>query len=502
MIKSSLIKNFMRFVVTGLFLLLSASVFAQLEIDQPIMHNMVLQRGKPLILSGKALPSNTVKIHNAENKTYTTISDQKGFWKIEIPSHAASLKPFSLLVFTTKDSLQFKELLWGDVWVCTGQSNMEFALKSELHYQKELPIVTNQNIRVYNPVYIGKNRYANPYPDAISQSITPSNFYQGVWQTLDSISAPSFSAIGYYFAKIVAQKTGVPIGIINVSVGGSPIEAWMSKASLLSDAAFSKKINDSWLTNDYLPVWIRQRGKENIGLTNLNGNHAFKPAFLYDAAIVPLSKLKIAGILWYQGESNAQEMERVDEYAALQEKMIASYRSAWGLKNLPFYFVQISSIDSANYKSHHWQQFRAAQFDALLKGHHVGMAVSMDKGAKNDVHPTNKKDIAQRLANTALHDIYGYLKSPTLTKPIRIAYANKQVVVTFNNPLQTIDGAAPKGFSLDGIHEASYVIKDNKAIIKTPSKPELLYFGFAPYTSANLVDKEGNPIPAFILPVQ
>jgi sialate O-acetylesterase len=138
----------MRFVVTGLFLLLSASVFAQLEIDQPIMHNMVLQRGKPLILSGKALPSNTVNIHIAENKTYTTISDQKGFWKIEIPSHAASLKPFSLLVFTTTDSLQFKELLWGDVWVCTGQSNMEFALKSELHYQKELPIVTNQNIRV------------------------------------------------------------------------------------------------------------------------------------------------------------------------------------------------------------------------------------------------------------------------------------------------------------------------------------------------------------------
>jgi hypothetical protein len=98
--------------------------------------------------------------------------------------------------------------------------------------------------------------------------------------------------------------------------------------------------------------------------------------------------------------------------------------------------------------------------------------------------------------------MYGYLKSPTLTKPIRIAYANKQVVVTFNNPLQTIDGAMPKGFSLDGIHEASYVIKENKAVIKTPSKPARLYFGFSPYTSANLVDKEGIPIPAFILPVQ
>jgi sialate O-acetylesterase len=492
----------MRFVVTSFFLLLSASVFAQLEVDQSVMHKMVLQRGEPLILSGKALPSNAVKISIGEIKTYTTVSNQNGFWKIEIPSHTASVKPFSLVVFTRTDSLQFRDLLWGDVWVCAGQSNMEFALKSELHYQKELPIVINQNIRVYNPVYIGKNRYANPYPDTIRQSITSTNFYQGVWQTLDSISAPSFSAIGYYFAKIVAQTTGVPIGIINVSVGGSPIEAWMSKASLESDTAFSKKINGSWLTNDYLPVWIRQRGKENIGLTNLNGNHAFKPSFLYDAAIEPLSKLKIAGMLWYQGESNAQELQRVEEYASLQEKMIASYRSAWGLKNLPFYFVQLSSIDSANYKSHHWQQFRAVQFEALQKGHHVGMVVSMDKGAKNDVHPTNKKDIAQRLANTVLHDMYGYLKSPTLTKPIRIAYANEEVVVTFNNPLQTIDGAMPKGFSLDGIHEVNYVIMGNKAIIKTPSKPARLYFGFSPYTSANLVDKEGIPIPAFILPVQ
>jgi sialate O-acetylesterase len=492
----------MRFVVTSLLLLLSACVFAQLEIDQPIMHKMVLQRGKPLILSGKVLPSNPVKIHIGENKTYNTVSDQNGFWKIEIPSHAASVKSFSLVVFTKTDSLQFKDLLWGDVWVCAGQSNMEFALKSELHYQKELPIVANQNIRVYNPVYIGKNRYANPYPDAIRQTITPSNFYEGVWQILDSISAPSFSAIGYYFAKIVAQKTGVPIGIINVSVGGSPIEAWMSNASLINDATFSKKINNSWLTNDYLPVWIRQRGIENIGLTNLNGNHAFKPTFLYDAAIVPLSKLKIAGILWYQGESNAQEIERVVEYAALQEKMIASYRSAWGLKNLPFYFVQLSSIDSANYKSHHWQQFRAAQFDALQNGHHVGMAVSMDKGAKNDVHPTNKKDIAQRLASFALHDIYGFANAATITKPFYVEYKNGFISISFNNRIQTLDGAVPKGFSLDGIHEASYIIMGNKAVIKTPSKSALLYFGFSPYTSANLVDKEGTPIPAFILPVQ
>lgn len=269
-----------------------------------------------------------------------------------------------------------------------------------------------------------------------------------------------------------------------------------------SDTAFSKKLSDSWLTNNYLPVWIRQRGVENIGLSNVNGNHAFKPTFLYDAAVVPLSKLKAAGILWYQGESNAQEMERVEEYAALQDKMVASFRKAWGQINLPFYFVQLSSIDTAKYKSHYWQQFRSVQLDAFNKGHHMGMVVSMDKGAKNDVHPTDKKSIAQRLANFALHDNYGFANAATITKPIHVEYKNGFVSISFNNQLQVPDNVVPKGFSLDGISEIEYTIKGSVVQIKSALKPQQIYFGFSPYTSANLVDKQGVPIPAFIWTVK
>ncbi|MFM6969208.1 MAG: sialate O-acetylesterase [Sediminibacterium sp.] len=491
----------MRYALLCLLMLICLGGITQLSVDQPIMNDMVLQRGKPLLLSGKSKPNGNVKIymgaaHKSEHN-YVAAANNKGEWKITIPAHAASFHAFTIAIYSHTDSIVYNNLLWGDVWLCAGQSNMEFPLKNEMHYKLELPIMQNPAIRMYNPNYIGKNRYANPYPDSVKRSLTASKFYNGSWQILDSLAAPGFSAIGYYFAKIIAQKVKVPIGIINVSVGGSPIEAWMSEPSLIANKNFSNKINGSWLTNNNLPVWIRQRGIENIGITNTNGNHAFKPGFLYEAAIRPLSLLPITGILWYQGESNAQEMERVNEYEALQSIMINSYRNAWRQTKLPFYFVQLSSIDTAKYKSHFWQAFRAVQYNAFKNGHDIGMAISMDIGAKNDVHPTNKKLVAERLANWALQKQYAIKDMPTITKLVGVTCQNNQVVVTFSGQVQVLNNQIPLGFSLDGITEAAYTIKDNVVFISASAKPKEVYFGFSPYTSANLVDKDGVPIPAF-----
>lgn len=491
----------MRYALLCLLMLICLGGIAQLSVDQPIMNDMVLQRGKLLLLSGKSTPNGKVKINigaaQKSEHTYVSAVNNKGEWKITIPAHAASFHAFTIAIYSYTDSIVYNNLLWGDVWLCAGQSNMEFPLKNEMHYKSELPIMQNPAIRMYNPSYIGKNRYANPYSDSVKRSLTASKFYNGSWQILDSVAAPGFSAIGYYFAKIIAQKVKVPIGIINVSVGGSPIEAWMSEASLLANKNFSNKINGSWLTNNNLPVWIRQRGIENIGITNTNGNHAFKPGFLYEAAIQPLSLLPITGILWYQGESNAQEMERVNEYEALQSIMIDSYRKAWSQTKLPFYFVQLSSIDTAKYKSHFWQAFRAVQYNAFKNGHDIGMVASMDIGAKNDVHPTNKKLVAERLANWALQKQYAIKGVPTITKLVGVTYQNNQVVVAFSSQVQVLNNQTPLGFSLDGITEAAYTIKDNVVFISASAKPKEVYFGFSPYTSANLVDKDGVPIPSF-----
>lgn len=491
----------MRTTLLCLLLLYCAGSVAQLSVHQPLMDHMVLQRGKLLFLSGMSKPTSKVQISINEKRNdkavYTTTATSAGYWEITIPAHEASFNSFDIYIVSNEGSIVYKDILWGDVWLCAGQSNMEFPLKNEMHFKAELPIKNNPAIRLYNPSYIGKNRYSNPYPDSIKQTLTASNFYKGEWQILDSVAAPSFSAIGYYFSKIIAQKVKVPIGIINISVGGSPIEAWMSEASLLANRNFSNKITGSWLTNNSLPMWIRQRGIENIGIADSNGNHAFKPGFLYDAAIQPLSLLPITGILWYQGESNAQEMARVHEYEALQSTMIDSYRKAWRQSKLPFYFVQLSSIDTAKYKSHFWQVFRAVQYNAFINGHNIGMVASMDLGAKNDVHPTNKKRVAERLANWALQKQYAFKDAPTITTPISVIYQNNKVIIKFNSELHAPINQTPLGFSLDGITEAAYTIKDNTVFIQAATKPKKIYYGFLPYTSANLVDNQGIPLAAF-----
>lgn len=168
------------------------------------------------------------------------------------------------------------------------------------------------------------------------------------------------SAVAYYFAKAIVEKENIPVGIINLSIGGAPIETFISKEALRRNEKFASKVSGNWLENESLPEWIRQRGKENVG-NNANGfkddlglNHAYKPGFAYACGIEPLLAFSIKGIIWYQGESNSLEKEKVEEYRALLHLMIGDYRIKWKQPDMPFYWVQLSSIDTANYQSKLW----------------------------------------------------------------------------------------------------------------------------------------------------
>lgn len=168
------------------------------------------------------------------------------------------------------------------------------------------------------------------------------------------------SAVGYYFGKEIMTTQGIPIGLINISIGGAPLESFISKKTLRNSRQFFEKVKGEWLTNDALPVWIRERGSQNIsGIKDCpkdeNGNnHSYKPGFAYQSGIKPIINLPIKGILCYQGESNAQEVERVNEYGALSVLMVNDFRKKWKQPKLPFYYVQLSSIDTVKYKGHLW----------------------------------------------------------------------------------------------------------------------------------------------------
>jgi sialate O-acetylesterase len=386
---------------------LPVNAIAQLSLAKIFSDNMVLQRDKPVHIWGKAIPGKNVSISFAkENKIIKVKPDSS--WSVYLNRQKANAHPQHLTVSSGNDKIVLENILIGDIWVCIGQSNMEWPMMKEMHFKEE---ITNSNqplLRFYNPTYAGKNIFGTGFTDSVVQSLTKDNFYKGEWQSCGSNTFRTMSAVAYYFGKEMSDKINVPTGLINLSIGGAPLETFIDKNVLRNSKQFSAKANDDWMINDALPVWIRERGKQNVGsLQNVpsdeNGkNHAYKPGFAYATGIEPIFPMQVKGILCYQGESNAQEMERVNEYGELFKLMVNDYRKKWKQPALPVYFVQLSSIDTVSYRGQLWPAFREEQRKILSELKNTGMTVCSDMGFKNDVHPTNKKVVGVIFFHPAL----------------------------------------------------------------------------------------------------
>jgi sialate O-acetylesterase len=382
---------------------------------------------------------------------------------------------------------------------------MEWPMKKEMHFNDEIESSNQPLLRLYNPTYAGKNIFGTEFPDSIIEQLNSDDFYQGQWQNCDSNSFKDMSAVGYYFGKNIISEMNVPIGLINMSIGGAPIETFINPEAMKSNAQFRAKVNGNWLTNDALPVWVRERGKQNIGSDSVNNNHPFKPGYAFQNGINGITPFPIKGILWYQGESNAQEADRVYEYGALMKLMIDDYRKQWSQIDLPFYFVQLSSIDTTHYKGQLWPMFRDEQRKSLAKIDFSGMAVCSDVGSKDDVHPRNKKIVGERLARWALSKTYKKDIFPSGPLPLSAKYEEGKVVIAFQYGaagLKSSDGNKVKGFSIDGKSEINAEIVNDTIVLFVNEKPEYIYYGWQPYSNANLVNSEVLPASTFKIAIQ
>lgn len=471
---------------------------------------MVIQRAKPVQIWGKGIPGKTVEV-SFVNEKRKTIVQSDSVWSIQLGIQKANAKPQSIFISSENDKIELRNILIGDLWLCIGQSNMEWPMIKEMHYKDELANSNQPLLRLYNPTYAGKNTYNVSFTDSIIQNLNAENFFNGQWETCDSSSFKTMSAVGYYFGKEIFSSENIPVGLINISIGGSPLESFISTEALKNSNQFAEKLNGDWLANDALPVWIRERGKQNVGgLINVasdeyGNNHAFKPGFAYEAGISQILNLPIKGILCYQGESNAQEPERVNEYADLSALMVTDYRKKWKQPDLPFYFVQLSSIDTLKYKGHLWPQFRDEQRKMLSLIPNSGMAVCSDIGFRNDVHPTNKKDIGERLARWALNTTYDKDIVPSGPLPLKAKFKDGEIIIAFqyfSNGLKTSDGKSIRGFSVDGKNEIPALKKNNQIVITTEEKPEWVYYGWKPFSDANLTNSENLPASTFKIKVQ
>lgn len=495
----------------SILLLLPLSATAQLKVAPIFSDNMVLQRDEPLRIWGTGTPGREVFVSFGEEKR-SDVPGTDSTWRVEFKKQTASGKPREIIVQSGTEQIGLKNLLIGDIWLCIGQSNMEWPLNREKHFHEAMTTEQLPLLRFYNPTYAGKGIFGRQFHDSTIQRLISKDFYQGQWESTGTSSIKNLTAVGYYFAREIIRHEKIPIGIIHLAIGGAPIETFIDRATLLASRRFSAKAKGNWLTNDALPVWMRQRGQQNIGNhTNVHGddlgpNHAYKPGFAFTSGIKPITPLPIKGILWYQGESNAQEIESVNEYGALLALMVEDYRKKWNNPRLPFYFVQLSSIDTITYKGHFWPVFREEQrkvLDAIL---YSGMAVCSDIGVKNNVHPTNKKTVGERLARWALNKTYHKKEIiPSGPLPYKAKYRKGNVVVAFRyaeDGLKTEGNNILKGFSIDGKNQTRAMLQGKTVIIPVSEKPDFIYYGWEPFTDANLVNSVNLPASTFKIKVQ
>ena len=454
---------------------------------------MVLQRDVPLDIHGTANTGEKITVEIGGQKASAT-ADNQGKWSVVLsPIQAA--EDLTLTITAGKQRKVFSHVAVGEVWLCSGQSNMAFMLCQAESGKEDIAAADDPQLRLFDM----KGRwetYDVAWPASCLDSLNHLQyFHETTWQPSTPTSASRFSAVGYYYGRMLRQKLGVPVGLICNAVGGAPTEAWVDRNSL--ETSFPN-ILSNWLQNDFIQDWVRGRAAKNLtnDQTKL-GRHPYEPCYLYESGILPLQQYPIKGVIWYQGESNAHNK---DAHAKLFSLLVDGWRHNWNNPDMPFYFVQLSSLNRPS-----WPWFRDSQLRLMKEINNTGMAVSSDHGDSLDVHPRCKQPIGERLARWALAKTYGQDITPSGPVFSSVTRQADALIVSFlyADGLQTSDGKAPSCFEIaeeDGLfHPATATIEGNKVRLTSPTlkHPRYVRYAWQPFTRANLINADHLPASTF-----
>ncbi len=485
--------------------------YGGLQLPSVFANDMVLQRNKPIPFFGTANANEEVTVsftkqNLADGKqtmptgrqTKKTKSNSDGKWKVVFDGLPTG-GPYTLTVQSKDKKIEFSNILMGDVWLCSGQSNMLFRLNQSYEGKKAIENSTNKNIRLFqmNAVRETDNM---AWDSATLNKVNELKYFTGNWQQCNPQSAAKFSAVGYFFGNKIQKEENVPIGLIEIAVGGAPIVSFIDRHTMEFDNYLANELYN-WKKSDFLMPWVRERAAKNLeNSTDPRQRHPYEPCYNYEAGISKFINTPIKGIIWYQGESDAHN---IDSYAYNFEKLISSWRNLWN-ENLPFYFVQLSSIDRPS-----WPYFRDMQRKLFYKISNVDMAVSSDFGDSLNVHPTHKQPVGERLALLALKNSYHKNIIATGPEVKSVSQKGKEIIITFSNakklktrnnePLIGLELMDEKGEILSPRSE----IKNNHVVLFLNKEEKIIkvLYAFKPFTRANLENEAGLPASTFCIEI-
>jgi sialate O-acetylesterase len=469
--------------------------YGGLQMPGVFANDMVLQRNKPIPIFGTADANEEITIifnHQAKK----TKAAANGKWKIIFNALPAG-GPYDLIVKSNDKKIEFANILTGDVWLCSGQSNMLFRLNQAYEGKQAIENLGNKNLRLFQLNAIEETNDV-AWDSSVLDETNKLQYFTGNWKQCSPETAATFSAIGYFFGERIQHEENVPIGLIEVAVGGAPIVSFLDRHTMEFDNYLVDELYN-WKKSDFIMPWVRERATKNLELSkDPRQRHPYEPCFNFEAGIYQFINTPIKGILWYQG---ASDTHNVDLYAYNFKHLILSWRNLWK-ENLPFYFVQLSSIDRSS-----WSYFRDMQRKMQLEIPNTFMAVSSDLGDSLNVHPTHKQPVGERLALLALKNSYQkniIANGPAVTK---IFQSGKEIVVDFKNAkeLKTRNSKPLIGFEVVNekgeIFSPKAEIKNNKVILYLDKNEKIdkVLYAFKPFTRANLENESGLPAGTFSL---